>query len=365
MNTEIINQIKLRTGLWAYKTLFLPRLKALWAHARLNEINHNGIMLNCPYCGQKATNQVVHRAQLEADFIGLFDDDEKRLGKIYLLDCKFLSAFASSIKLARRMILENLAKYSWIDYLRCDSCGLVYQNYSHKESSLHYYYGTLYRALYEDVDSDGEVIYGRSDSEFVGRKTVLMDYFFDIIRPGGDFKVLDIGCAEGISVKYLQEHGIDAHGIEPSRPMSDYARKVLGLQNVICGSYSKALFSEKSFDAILCHHVLEHVLDFDEFLNIICVHLKENGMLLLQVPCFDNLEIPSDYQHVLRGGHIYCFSEAFLLRLLEKKRFEIINVRKTPCDLSKLEVTSRAVGYKVSAWGDEPCGISILAKKCG
>jgi hypothetical protein len=42
--------------------------------------------------------------------------------------------------------------------------------------------------------------------------------------------------------------------------------------------------------------------------------------------------------------------------------FEILECKKTPCDLSELDKADMAL-YGTTVWADDPGGISILARK--
>lgn len=90
------------------------------------------------------------------------------------------------------------------------------------------------------------------------RKTI--DYLFKDI-PKGSY-VLDVGCAIGLGVKYLNKSGFHASGIDLDH------RKTAAFDEVryklILGDFAEFDFSKYDpWDVIYCSHCLEHVWDAD------------------------------------------------------------------------------------------------------
>ena len=81
---------------------------------------------------------------------------------------------------------------------------------------------------------------------------------YEVFQPK---KVLEIGCATGIIVKYLNELGIEAHGIDVSKFATENAEH----ENVVLASCDKMPYKDKEFDLVFSCHALEHIPD-DVFL---------------------------------------------------------------------------------------------------
>ncbi len=76
--------------------------------------------------------------------------------------------------------------------------------------------------------------------------------------------VLDAGCGEGFVANYLAAHNEDVEvtGVDVSEGALDYARSHYSeVATFRKGSVYKLPFSDKSFDAVLCSEVLEHLED--------------------------------------------------------------------------------------------------------
>jgi SAM-dependent methyltransferase len=144
--------------------------------------------------------------------------------------------------------------------------------------------------------------------------------------------------------------------------MVNYARRVLGLDNIMCEGYSVASFPESYFDGIVSHHVIEHTVRIRDFVLALSQHLKPGGLLLLQCPCIDSLTSAEEFSFIMSGGHVYAFSETFLTRLLTQYGFDILEVRRSPMDLTLLEPVDRGE-WNTTAWADDPGSISLLCRK--
>jgi 2-polyprenyl-3-methyl-5-hydroxy-6-metoxy-1,4-benzoquinol methylase len=334
----------------------------VWRKAKISRINKKGTVFACPYCGD-TRSEVVLTWRI-TDHYGLFDDSPSRLNRLY---AAALSPSLPREQAARRRseTLKALSGLSQVDFRKCRSCDLVYQNYPHTSASVNFYYRNLYRLPWQETHVEsGTEIYGRSDERWTFQQQSIGTYFLSATGIPEGSKVIDVGCAEGIVCEYLKGRGIEAFGIDASLPMTNYARLVLGLDNIYCDDYSTGLFPQAFFDGIVSHHTIEHVPDVRGFFDALSKQLRIGGYLLIQTPCFDNLIRPEDYNEALQGGHIYCFSEGFLRSALESRGFEIMELKRTPCDLSQLD-SSLVAPFNTTVWADDPGGISILARNSG
>ncbi|OHB39985.1 MAG: methylase [Planctomycetes bacterium RIFCSPHIGHO2_12_39_6] len=84
-------------------------------------------------------------------------------------------------------------------------------------------------------------------------------------------------------------------------------------------------FRDNEFDSVIANEVFEHVFNPAAFLNEIYRVLKPNGMLLMTVPfVWDEHEQPFDYAR---------YSSFGLKHLLEESGFEVIEHKKSVCDI--------------------------------
>gem|GEM_PF-1936628 len=76
----------------------------------------------------------------------------------------------------------------------------------------------------------------------------------EVFRPR---RVLEVGCATGIVVKYLNDNGVEAYGID----VSSWAVKNAEHRNVILCPADCLPFADKYFDLVFSCHSLEHIPD--------------------------------------------------------------------------------------------------------
>ena len=80
-------------------------------------------------------------------------------------------------------------------------------------------------------------------------------------------------------------------------------------------------FPDKSFDAVVCFEVFEHVFNVQEVLAEIFRVLKPDGQLLMSVPfAWDEHEIPYDFARYTSYGITY---------IINKNGFEVVKLTKT------------------------------------
>jgi 2-polyprenyl-3-methyl-5-hydroxy-6-metoxy-1,4-benzoquinol methylase len=337
----------------------VAQLLGFWEQSQLSSWNKQQKILPCPVC-RSASNKKIAEWKVDNFFYALFDDDEKRLENIYLTDI-VPNVSISSLQAYRRTVDQALSGKLSVSFLQCEDCEAAYQNYPHTEESVSAYYRKYYRIPYEELNQEtAHLIMGRTDTRWIGQQRSLVNYFWQVIKDNNPHSVLDIGCAEGHSCKLLEEKGLVSYGIEPSEQMVRFAKEKLGLSNVIAASYCEESYQPKQFDAILSHHVIEHVFDFKKFLRAVRFHLRDGGKFLLQTPCIETFQNKSKLDLVLFGGHLQVFSEKALLLLLHEAGFREEEVLLAPLDLNELPNEKRGE-EGTAVWGDDPGGISICA----
>ncbi|HET6568349.1 MAG TPA: class I SAM-dependent methyltransferase [Rhodothermales bacterium] len=89
-----------------------------------------------------------------------------------------------------------------------------------------------------------------------------MECLYDLIAQTNPRSVLDAGCGEGHTVKYLAERNPDLKltGVDVSEGAVGFAQEQLGDRaRFRAGSVYKLPFSDRSFDTVVCSEVLEHL----------------------------------------------------------------------------------------------------------
>ena len=147
----------------------------------------------------------------------------------------------------------------------------------------------------------------------------------------GNIHLLDIGAGTGDFVLSSKKYAHwEAMGIEPSEKARAKAEEK--------GLLLQADFSEllpHSFDVITMWHVLEHVPDVTQEIQIISNLLKENGIAVIAVPNYRSWDA-QHYKELWAAydvpRHLWHFSQESIRLLFTEKGFQLIGVKPMPFD---------------------------------
>lgn len=194
------------------------------------------------------------------------------------------------------------------------------------------------KAYYED----GDVGYSGYIQTFEKYNNIYMKIFGrrhkDLLHHARGKRLLEVGCAYGFLLDYLDRKGWDVKGVEISPLSSAFARNELGL-DVYTGSVESADFEKHSFDVILLLDVLEHLHRPFDVLRRIRDLLSPDGILVVQCPweLYHWEEIAEAILKGMRPGtiepdsipaHLYFFQPGTLEAVLRKGGFKI-NARQS------------------------------------
>lgn len=145
-----------------------------------------------------------------------------------------------------------------------------------------------------------------------------------LARKKGNF--VDVGCGSGDVVLQAKQFGWNAIGIEiDAKAVQTGQSKGL---NIVNGTYEELMKYSEYFDCIVCSHVLEHLYDPIECINIMSKALKPKGILLLSLPNSTS-ELRYFFGENWRGleapRHISIPSEKWLITHLKELGFSIEN----------------------------------------
>jgi SAM-dependent methyltransferase len=158
------------------------------------------------------------------------------------------------------------------EVVRCGWCGIMRTTEREDNYETLYTEGTRYHV--EEMDKIGRDHYGdRFDHDF--------DIAWDKRIPAllGQYRIIDVGCANGAFVSAMQQNGFQAEGIELNPTMAETARAVTG-----CPIHESWALVSGQFDIVTYHDVFEHVVNPRQELQLIRKYLRPNGLLVLDCP---------------------------------------------------------------------------------
>ena len=89
--------------------------------------------------------------------------------------------------------------------------------------------------------------------------------------------LIEVGCGKGYFLNHLRAAGYEATGIDPAYEGAS--------PHVVQAPFSRSL--DMSADAVVLRHVLEHIPDPVRFLREIAEANSGQGLIYIEVPCFD------------------------------------------------------------------------------
>lgn len=224
---------------------------------------------------------------------------------------------------------------------RCRGCGLVFLSPQPPQEVLknHYPHQQYYSYKLEIKGLSGLISKFRSYLIKHYYRPTILSKTFSILVQGvpaipqkpkrKQAKILDVGCGSGKTLTLLKEFGWDVYGLEIDKNAVKIARK-RGLKNIKLGEYKKIEdYPNNYFDCIRLYHVIEHIPDPRNCLNLIHKKLKPGGEVILGTPNYDsmvsklfgkfwyNLDIPR---------HLFIFSPKTLSKIVKSEGFSRLSV---------------------------------------
>lgn len=215
-----------------------------------------------------------------------------------------------------KIIKDNLRDSNQHKVVKCSSCGQVqiYPRPSIIEDKKYYDKDSQAIDTFKSIDMNS--IKERSTIESRRRLAA----FQNKLKRTDD--MLEVGCGYGFFIKYMEMHGYSIQGIEISDIRREYGTTNLGCKifnvNLINEDLPKSFYEK--YDVIFLLHVLEHISEPEEFLKKIRKMLKKDGLLIIEVPNFDDhmLNISETYyDFYFQRAHITYFNKESLEKLLK------------------------------------------------
>lgn len=227
--------------------------------------------------------------------------------------------------------LKVFCKYDAFTLLNCENCDLIFQD-TINEVNIKY----INNVIYDDSWVSMRNKYLQNTFlQHVNFNTLLLDIFS---TKKGD--LLEIGSGTGEFIYLAQSAGWNAIGIEPSTVACSYALENYGVELINAFWNKNTINTDKSFDAIVFWHLLEHIVNPIQFLNEVSLLLRPNGLIFFSVPnknSFTNKVFGYNSPLFLEIDHFFHYSQENLKILINQIPLEIITIfsREEPNQLFK------------------------------
>ena len=222
--------------------------------------------------------------------------------------------------------------------LSCAGCGLGRIDPLPTAAELEAWYANHYRQAYKGCESPKMKYVLRAARNARDRYLWLQENS-TLPLDQGHLTTLDIGASSGEFVYLMAHKKHQAHGIEPHQGYAEYAQSMQ--LNVRNGSVLQTLgqFDKKSFDLVTLFHVLEHLVEPLPSLRAIGEHLKDTGLLYIEVPNATRLGSPT---YMFFKAHVLYFDHGSLRNTLMSAGFDVL-FQNAP-DAGNLRILARYDG---------------------
>jgi SAM-dependent methyltransferase len=188
-----------------------------------------------------------------------------------------------------------------IDWYTCGRCGTIYGDGAFNQSDLDTYYRERYGY---GINSPANIQRLKSDAAMISRECYKGETVVDFGGAGDDGKSVLVEFCNQIADAYPETHKI----------------------NAVCIGVGDALPAE--CDVIYASHVIEHVYDLPETMQIISAALKPDGLLIIDVP--DATGLLQQWKMPIldfNTKHVNHFTLRTLLELGHHHGFELVHLK--------------------------------------
>ncbi len=135
-------------------------------------------------------------------------------------------------------------------------------------------------------------------------------------------KLLEIGSGPGQVLFWFKNLGIEVYGLEPDKRNAELINKKMG-KNICKIGTAEDFETEDKFDVIWSSHVFEHVLKPKLVLKKLKSYLKDDSILFLEVPNYENSKIL--FESINNNPSTFHFSKFSLTKIAEDAGYKIIS----------------------------------------
>lgn len=207
-------------------------------------------------------------------------------------------------------------------YVKCRHCELVYQNPRLPVDQIKEFYDSEYIAHRKKKDWGLLTpLYEWAMQKHDRDKEKLVRRYVSLHE---ETKVLDVGCAVGTFLLYLQDkHSCDISGVDFKEDLSYPGFERISFYQ---GLFYESLIPSDYYDLVTMWHFLEHCYDPNRSLAMAHQVLKDSGKLIIEVPRLDSVSFKlfqNKWPGVQAPQHTAMYSKKTFLELIENNGFTV------------------------------------------
>jgi len=212
---------------------------------------------------------------------------------------------------------------------KCSKCGFVFTQGIPPVDEIGRYYQS------QDYVSHSDTRKGLMNKLYhLGRSYMLKKKHGMVRKASKGKKLLDIGTGTGYFPGYMKKKGYQVSGVEIDPKAREFAKKEFGFPVYSPEDFLKNEIKDK-FDVITLWHVLEHLDNFDLYIQRMMEHLEPGGSLVIALPncsAFDARHYKESWAGYDVPRHLWHFTPSTLTLLAEKYGLKITIMKRLILD---------------------------------
>jgi 2-polyprenyl-3-methyl-5-hydroxy-6-metoxy-1,4-benzoquinol methylase len=222
-------------------------------------------------------------------------------------------------------VKDHLLTHEEFSIWKCANCGLLFTQDIPQAAEIGKYYKS------QDYVSHSDTRKGLMNKTYHVARNIMLGKKFRMVNHMAKGKtLLDIGSGTGYFPAYMKAKGYKVTGVEVDQDAREFAKKEFGLT-----VYSPEDFLENSiegkFDVISLWHVLEHLDNFDLYIERMLEHLLPGGCLVIALPNCSSLDA-RHYKEFWAGydvpRHLWHLTPSTVKILADKHGMQITKMKR-------------------------------------
>ena len=201
--------------------------------------------------------------------------------------------------------------------LGCERCGLTYVSPRPTPEALDSYYGDEGRDGWTVRHNETHAAAKREKKALLAARALA-----PILGARGRGRTLDIGCGAGDILNVMKDAGWETTGVEPHAALAAIAAE----RHRLIAEIPR----EPTFDLVVVHHVLEHVLSPYDLLRGARAAAVTCGHLLVGVPAFEDAAVRGNIARACGPIHINGFTWAALRNAVSMAGWSVVSLPGAP-----------------------------------
>lgn len=212
---------------------------------------------------------------------------------------------------------------------KCRECGFIFTQDIPSQEEIGRYYQS------QEYISHSDIKKGMMNRLYHTGRSIMLGIKYRMVRKvSRGMNLLDIGTGTGYFPGYMKKKGFSTTGVEIDPKAREFASGEFGIR-----VFSPEDFLEKkipgTFDVITLWHVLEHLDNFDQYLEQMKAQLAPDGVLAIALPNCSALDARF-YKQYWAGydvpRHLWHFTPSTLNRLAEKHGLKVVKMKRLMLD---------------------------------